>query len=155
MATTRSAKPTAPASSLRPLIDALVQSAFTVMAVLNEVAADADLSLSQLRVLAILRDRRAGVTALADHLGLEKSTMSGLVERAEKRGLLKRAPSASDGRAVELFLSPSGAKLAERLYAVVEGALEPMTGVLRAEERERLRGLLEKMLAPGARGTAR
>jgi hypothetical protein len=28
------------------------------------------------------------MTALGDYLGLEKSTMSGLVERAENRGLL-------------------------------------------------------------------
>ena len=87
------------------LIDALVQSAFVVMAVLNRLAADNDLSLTQLRVLAILRDRRLGMTALAAYLGLEKSTMTGLVERAEKRGLLQRAPHAVDGRAVEVLIS--------------------------------------------------
>ena len=75
------------------LVDALVQAAFTVMAVLNKVGADNDLSLTQLRVLAILRDRRPRITVLADYLGLEKSTMTGLVDRAEKRGLLERAPN--------------------------------------------------------------
>lgn len=90
-----------PSPEPESLTDVLVQVAFTTMAVLNKVAADSDLSLTQLRVLAILQDRRLGVTALAEYLGLEKSTMSGLVERAEKRGLLDRAPSAADGRAVE------------------------------------------------------
>jgi DNA-binding MarR family transcriptional regulator len=135
-----------PASDPGGLIDALVQAAFMTMAVLNEVAADGDLSLTQLRVLAILRDRRLGMTALADYLGLEKSTMSGLVERAEKRGLLKRAPNANDGRVVEVFLSAKGRELAARLYAEVERSLTPKIGALGPADRHRLQGLLERML---------
>ena len=131
------------------LVDALVQAAFAAMAVLNKVGADNDLSLTQLRVLAILRDRRLRMTGLADYLGLEKSTMTGLVDRAEKRGLLERAPSASDGRAVDVFLSPDGAELAERLYAHVVRSLSPMTNKLAPAERSQLQALLERM--PGSR----
>src|SRR5580658_700648 len=95
-------------SEAAALIDALVQTAFGALAVLNEVAADNDLSLTQLRVLAILRDRRVGVTALAEYLGLEKSTMSGLVERAEKRGLLARTQDKDDGRGVRVSITTDG-----------------------------------------------
>ena len=130
------------------LFDALVQAAFVTMAVLNKVGADNDLSLTQLRVLAILRDRRVRITVLADYLGLEKSTMSGLVDRAEKRGLLERAPSASDGRAVDVFLSPDGAALAERLYSHIGRSLSPMTNELAPTEQRRLQTLLERMLGP-------
>ena len=130
------------------LVDALVQAAFVTMAVLNKVGADNDLSLTQLRVLAILRDRRLRMTALADYLGLEKSTMTGLVDRAEKRGLLQRAPNASDGRAIDVFLSPAGAELAERLYAHVGRSLSPMTSELALAEQRRLQALLKRMLGP-------
>jgi DNA-binding MarR family transcriptional regulator len=130
------------------LVDALVQAAFATMAVLTKVGADNDLSLTQLRVLAILRDRRLKMTALADYLGLEKSTMTGLVDRAEKRGLLERAPSASDGRAVDVFLSPEGAELAERLYAHVVRSLSPLTSELAPADQRRLQTLLERMLGP-------
>jgi DNA-binding MarR family transcriptional regulator len=129
------------------LVDALVQAAFATMAVLNKVGADNDLSLTQLRVLAILRDRRLRMTALADYLGLEKSTMTGLVDRAEKRGLLERAPNSSDGRAVDVFLSPEGAELAERLYTHVGRSLSPMTSELAPAEQRRLQALLELMLS--------
>jgi DNA-binding MarR family transcriptional regulator len=129
------------------LVDALVQAAFAMMAVLNKVGADNDLSLTQLRVLAILRDRRLRMTALADYLGLEKSTMTGLVDRAEKRGLLERAPNSSDGRAVDVFLSPEGAELAERLYTHVGRSLSPMTSELAPAEQRRLQALLELMLS--------
>ena len=137
-----------PAAGQDGLVDALAQAAFATMAVLAKAGADNDLSLTQLRVLAILRDRRARITTLAGYLGLEKSTMSGLVERAEKRGLLERAPSADDGRAVEVFLSPAGAKLAERLYARIARSLSPMTGTLTPAEQRRLQTLLERMLTP-------
>jgi DNA-binding MarR family transcriptional regulator len=128
------------------LVDVLARAAFMTMAVLNKAAADADLSLTQLRVLAILRDRRLRVTTLAGYLGLEKSTMSGLVDRAEKRGLLGRAGSPGDGRAVEVFLTPLGAELAERVYPHVERSLHPMTSQLTPAEQRRLRSLLERML---------
>lgn len=140
-----------PAASTREgdqdgLMDALARAAFATMAVLNKVGAENDLSLTQLRVLAILRDRRLGMTALADHLGLEKSTMTGLIDRAEKRGLLARASSTADGRAVEVFLSPEGTALAARLSADVRRSLSPMTSHLAPIEQRQLRALLERLL---------
>jgi len=141
-------QPAARAEAAGPdgLVDALAQAAFTTMAVLTRVAADSDLSLTQLRVLAILRDRRLRMAALADYLGLEKSTMTGLVDRAEKRGLLQRAPSASDGRAVDVFLGPAGEELADGLYARVASALSPLTGRLARPEQRQLQALLEQLL---------
>lgn len=129
------------------LVDALVQASFVTMAVLNKVGAEHDLSLTQLRVLAILRDRRLRMTALANYLGLDKSTMTGLVDRAEKRGLLERAPNPTDGRAVDVFLSADGAKLADRLYAQVEQSLSPRLSSLAQPDRRRLGTLLEQLLA--------
>src|SRR5262245_18594032 len=96
-------KPSKTPASANELVDALAQAAFVTMAVLNTLAAENDLSLTQLRVCGILRDRRLRMAGLAGYLGLEKSTMTGLVDRAEKRGLLARAPSPEDGRAIEVF----------------------------------------------------
>lgn len=42
------------------LVDGLVRSAFQVMGVLTRIGAEYDLSLTQLRVLGILRDRTPG-----------------------------------------------------------------------------------------------
>jgi DNA-binding MarR family transcriptional regulator len=122
----------------RDLTDALVQASFAVMAVLNRVSAEHDLSLTQLRVLAILRDRRGRISELADYLGLDKSTVSGLVDRAEKRGLLRRA--------VDVYLTPDGARLAGQAADQVARALAAMTGQLGPAESRRLTALLERML---------
>ena len=127
------------------LVDALAQTAFATMAVLNKVGTENDLSLTQMRVFGILRDRRLRMTALADHLGLEKSTMTGLVDRAEKRGLLERAPNPIDRRAVDVFLSPTGIELAEQVSAQVARSLAALTDGLTATEQHRLQALLERL----------
>jgi len=131
------------------LIDALAQASFEAMAVLNRVAAEHELSLTQLRVLAILRDRRVRMSELAEFLGLDKSTISGLVDRAEKRGLLERGPNAADGRAVDVYLTADGARLAEQGTGQAAVALSPMTGRLTTAETRRLTALLERLLGDG------
>jgi DNA-binding MarR family transcriptional regulator len=128
------------------LIDALVRTSFVTMAVLNRVGAEHDLSLTQLRVLALLRDRRVKMSELADYLGLDKSTISGLVDRAEKRGLLQRIPNPIDGRGVDVVLSTEGMELAERGASQIARSLSPMTSTLTRAEAHRLTTLLERML---------
>ena len=130
------------------LVDALARTAFTVMGVLTRVGAENDLSLTQLRVFGILRDRRLRMKGLADHLGLDKSTMSGLVQRAERRGILERGTSPGDGRAVEVFMTAAGLALADRIFGEVRAALAPAIGHLGADDRRELTRLLEGVLGP-------
>jgi DNA-binding MarR family transcriptional regulator len=127
--------------------DALVRSAFRVMGVLTRVGAAHDLSLTQLRVLGILRDRRLRMTELAGYLGLDKSTMSGLVDRAERRGLLARDRNPGDKRVVDVFITPAGLDLADRVQAEIQRDLAPATGRLDPRQRAQLAGLLELVLA--------
>ncbi len=127
------------------LVDALAQVAFATTNALTRVAAANELSLTQLRVLAILRDRRLRVTVLADHLGLEKSTLSGLIDRAERRGLVARAPSPSDRRAVHVFLTAAGAELARRGADQVRQELAPLIDPLSPAEQRRLGQLLGRL----------
>jgi DNA-binding MarR family transcriptional regulator len=144
-------EPAAPSAGAgqQQLIDALARASFATMAVLSRVAAEHDLSLTQLRVLAILRDRRIRMSELADYLGLDKSTISGLVDRAQKRGLLRRAPDPADGRAVDVFLTTDGIHLAETGASEIAQSLAPMTGRLTTADTRRLTTLLEHLLERG------
>jgi DNA-binding MarR family transcriptional regulator len=140
--------PAAPAAGTddQELIDSLVRASFATMGVLTRIAAEHDLSLTQLRVIAILRDRRVKMSELANYLGLDKSTISGLVDRAEQRGLLQRAPNPADRRAVDVFLTAEGRQLAEVGASGITRSLAPMTGKLTAAESRRLTTLLERLL---------
>ena len=128
------------------LADALVTTSFVTMAVINRIGAENDLSLSLIRVLGILSDRRPRMTELADYLGLEKQTMSGLIARAEKRGLVARAPNEEDGRATDVFLTSDGAKLVKRLQVQGKQALAPLVERLSASDQQLLQELLQRML---------
>ncbi|OYN80788.1 MarR family winged helix-turn-helix transcriptional regulator [Mycolicibacterium sphagni] len=128
------------------LLEDLVRTSFAVMAVLNRVAAENDLSLTQLRALAILRDREPTMAQLADYLGLERSSVSGLMDRAVRRGLAQRTTSRTDGRSVNVSLTAEGHRLGVHIGDQVAGLLAPMTGRLSAAEQKRLSALLFAML---------
>ena len=81
-------------------MDALAQLSWHVQSSIGDAAAVHGISLSQLRLLGILRDREPEMLALARYLRLDKSSVSGLVARAEVRGLVERTALATDGRRV-------------------------------------------------------
>lgn len=112
----------------------LAQIALTVTTVLTRLAAEHDISLTQLRVLGILRDHAPRMTELADFLGLEKSTMSGLIARAERRGLVARVPDDDDARATTVTMTPAGHRLAARLARQVHAGLRPFVDRLSDDE---------------------
>ncbi|WP_395244146.1 MarR family winged helix-turn-helix transcriptional regulator [Agromyces sp. MMS24-K17] len=135
------------ASTDARLVDALGQATLTISAVLTSVAAEHDLSLTQLRVFGILRDRTLRMADLADYLGLERSTLSGLIDRAEKRGIVHRTRSREDGRAIEVTLSDAGRALAREAETAFADALDPLVARLSPADRGELATLLERMLA--------
>ena len=129
------------------LRDSLVQVSFAVTAVLSRVAAEQDLSLTQLRVLGILRDRKPTMAELADYLGLERSTVSGLIDRAVQRGLVEKDTDPADGRSVRVSLTAQARRLASGIVAEIGELMLPLTGRLNAGEQKRLTDLLAKVLA--------
>lgn len=133
-----------------PDVDAVVQSSFAVIDVLTAAAARHGLSLTQLRLLGILRDRSPSMAAIADHLGLDRSSVSGLIDRAERRGLVSRRTSADDARVTIIDLTAGGLELAEELATTVGGRIEALLEGLTAAERHQLAGLARR-LAPSAR----
>ncbi len=128
------------------LRDNLVQVSFAVTAVLNRVAAEHDLSLTQLRVLGILRDREPTMAQLATYLGLERSTVSGLIDRAVQRGLVQKTTDPADARSVRVSLTAEAQRLATRIIAEINELMAPMTDQLSNSEQNRLTALLAKVL---------
>ena len=63
----------------------MAQLAFLVHGLLEHRAAEQGLSVIQARLLGVLRDRTPTMNELARLLGLDKSSVTGLVNRAERR----------------------------------------------------------------------
>lgn len=131
---------------LEELRDALAQMSFALMAVLTEVAAEHDLSLTQLRVLGILRDRQPTMADLAAFTGLERSTVSGLIDRASARGLVVKTADPHDGRSVRVTLTESARHLVPEITGAIGDRIQPVTSRLSAVEQTKLTALVNKAL---------
>jgi DNA-binding MarR family transcriptional regulator len=123
------------------LADALFQLSFALQARLTRIAAAHDLSVVQVRLLGILRDREPGMLELANHLGLEKSSLSGLVDRAEARGLVERIPSPDDRRAATIRVTARGRKLSRTISDAVHAEIDALVRPLPAPARKQLAAL--------------
>jgi len=132
-----------------PLLAALVPVSFAVMAILQQVAAAHGLSLTQLRLLAILRDRQPTMSELAEYLGLDRSSVSGLIDRAEKRGLARRIASDVDRRSSRVLLTRDGYLLAGDGSREIDARMDPLTRALTGQERDELARLLSRFLLSG------
>ncbi|OPH57797.1 transcriptional regulator [Paenibacillus ferrarius] len=128
------------------IVDSLVQLSYLVQTVLGRVGAGHDLSIIQIRLLGILRDREPSMLQLAQYLGLDKSSITGLVDRAERRGLVERTISPTDRRGFNVRVTSAGQQLIDvvgneikhQINAVIEGLIE--------SERAHLTELASKVL---------
>jgi DNA-binding MarR family transcriptional regulator len=132
------------------LVDGLYQMSFVLHARLTRIAAAHDLSVVQVRLLGILRDREPGMLELAGYLELEKSSVSGLVDRAEARGLVERVPSPDDRRATTIRVTAQGRRLSRVIEDAVTAEVGALVEVLPAADRKHLAASLGRVVA-GAR----
>ena len=105
----------------------------------------AELSPGRVGIL-ILIDANAGVTqsGLAQAVGLDRSTMVGLLDRLEERGLIERRRG-EDRRTNELWLTRSGRTLVAQLKRRIAVHERRVAARLTAAERTALIALLEKL----------
>jgi len=104
-----------------------------------------DLTPPQARALLIM-DEKAPMKALADVLRCDASNVTGITDRLEARGLVRRESTKGDRRVRLLALTPRGKRLRRQLQESIESK-SPVTAGLSPIERETLRDLLAKLVA--------
>ena len=87
---------------------------------------------------------------LARFLGLDKSSVTGLVDRAERRGLVARVPSATDRRAVLVSLTDEGRSFVSQAAAAFEADVSALLSRLPPRERETLSRIVSRLLVAHA-----
>jgi MarR family transcriptional regulator, lower aerobic nicotinate degradation pathway regulator len=128
------------------LVDALAQLSFLIQGTLAGHAAGNDLSMIQTRLLGVLRDREPTMQELARLLELDKSSVTGLVDRAERRRLVQRAPSSDDRRAVHVILTPLGRQSIAEVGAAFTADVASLTDSLPATEKKQLSVLATRIV---------
>ena len=132
--------------------DGLAQLSFLIQGILERRAREHDLSVIQIRLLGVLRDRMPTMNELARLLGLDKSSVTGLVDRAERRGLVTRVPSTADRRAVLVSLTDHGRSLAYAGAARFDADISLLLEHLAPSERDTLSRLISRLLVAHAAG---
>ncbi|WP_263170177.1 MarR family winged helix-turn-helix transcriptional regulator [Streptomyces sp. SCSIO ZS0520] len=101
-----------------------------------EVARDFGLTSQQIQLLCMLTGRPS-FGELAASLGCDKTNITGLVNRLEKRGVLAREPDTRDRRISRVVLTETGEELRERVRRQFGAAVQERFGRLGPEERAR------------------
>lgn len=132
-------------------MDSLVQLSFLVQSVLGRIGAEYDVSIVQIRLLGILRDREPSMLQLAQHLGLDKSSITGLIDRAERRGLVERIASLSDRRGFNVRVTSAGRQLIHTAGREIERRINALAEGLTERERSQFAALAVQMLGTFAK----
>jgi DNA-binding MarR family transcriptional regulator len=84
---------------------------------------------------------------IAREYGIDASAVTRLIDRLEKRGLLKRVRSEADRRVVRLALTDDGRAMAEQVPAIFTHVLDNLLSGFSPEEVGFLKNMLRRILA--------
>ncbi|MFS0716984.1 MarR family winged helix-turn-helix transcriptional regulator [Arthrobacter sp. 1P04PC] len=131
--------------------ESLFRAQVAVMRRLQGGPAFRDLAVNEYDVLFTLSGCPTGwlrQNELNDHVLLSQSSLSRLVERLEKRGLVERRPAPNDGRGVLVRLTDTGRELQKQIGREhVRDIAALVSPALTAEEQQELLRLTDKLRA--------
>ena len=107
---------------------------------------DRNLTPTQGQILALLRLRAAGglrLAELAEGLGVTPATVSDAVSALEEKGFLQKSRHEEDGRALQISLTASGKREADRASGWPDFLLKGIAALSPAEQAVFLRGIIK------------
>jgi DNA-binding MarR family transcriptional regulator len=96
------------------------------------------------------RDAPLSPAALAEHTGVTRATITGLVDTLERDGLVTRTPDPEDRRMMAVGLTPRGEKLLQKVLPSHFRQMAQLMEPLSEAERKTLVRLLTKILSRAA-----
>ncbi len=138
-------------STERPdLVGALVQLMHVLQDLYAVTSRPLGLTPQQAHLLCVLLAGPMGMTDLSRVLSIERSSLSTMVDRVERRGLVARAADPGDRRACRIGLTTSGRTLADEAHRAFTDRVEELVGVLPADRREALATMVSGVAAATA-----
>jgi DNA-binding MarR family transcriptional regulator len=123
-------------SEIKPEVDSILEAIVYLYTesrrVTKEVARRVDLTGPQLTVLKMLEGLGdLSLSELSERIRAQNSTVTGIIDRMEREGLVVRARSTEDRRVVHIRLTEKGARIAREIAVepmeVFRGALESLS----------------------------
>jgi DNA-binding MarR family transcriptional regulator len=100
---------------------------------------EVDVSYQQLNVLYYVRAEDASMADIARVLGVAPTVITGLVDRLESRGLIRRESHSTDRRRIQLVLTEQGHEISQRVEREITARIAKQIGLLPPERQEHLR----------------
>jgi len=125
----------------------LIQITSLVQGIYARVSERHDLTPVQARLLCVLLGGPRGMAELAQCFGVEKAALTGLMDRAERRGLARRSPVPGDRRALRVTLTDAGHRAAAAFHAEVSAELGRLVATLAPHDREQFRSTVAEIIA--------
>lgn len=89
-----------------------------------------------------IEDKRASPAELSDLTGISRSTMTGIIDRLERDGLVERKKCSDDRRSQNIIFTKNGSALMENLNEMMDKIRREPLQALSAEQLLVLRGYL-------------
>jgi MarR family transcriptional regulator, organic hydroperoxide resistance regulator len=116
----------------------LFKAYFSIYKYLKKVFTEHDIenmNPTRLGILLALADENGLIMSkLGQKLFLEKSTMTGVIDKMESDGLVERQSDENDRRALRIYLTPRAKRLNETIFKVIDEAYGNLSVDLTAQE---------------------
>jgi DNA-binding MarR family transcriptional regulator len=96
---------------------------------------------------AMVFDGKTTPSGAADFLGVDRGTVTRLIDKLESQGLIQRNPSTEDGRRISITVKPEGEALARILQAHSRAVNALFIANLKQRDADRFIDLVKTMLA--------
>ncbi|HET9659498.1 MAG TPA: MarR family transcriptional regulator [Thermomicrobiales bacterium] len=110
-----------------------------ISALIPSIIPEVDVSYQQLNVLYYVRAEDASMADIARMLGVAPTVITGLVDRLEVRGLIRRESHPTDRRRIQLVLTEHGQEISQRVEEAIAARIEQQIGLLDPERQQHLR----------------
>src|SRR5882757_9337430 len=120
------------------LVGSLVQLMHLLQDVYAETSRPLGLTPQQAHLLCVLLGGPLGMTELSRILSIERSSLTSMVDRLERRDLVARTANPTDRRASHIELTVDGRSLAHDAHDAVVARIETLTADLPAATRKTL-----------------
>ena len=129
------------------LASALVQTMHRLQDLHAETSRPLGLTPQQAHLLCVLISGPLGMTELSRILSIERSSLTSMVDRLERRDLVARVANPTDRRACRIELTAAGKDLAHQCHDAVVDRIRDLTSELPAATRQTLTKALQSILA--------
>jgi DNA-binding MarR family transcriptional regulator len=129
------------------LASALVQTMHRLQDLHAETSRPLGLTPQQAHLLCVLISGPLGMTELSRILSIERSSLTSMVDRLERRDLVARVANPTDRRACRIELTAAGKDLAHQCHDAIVDRIRDLTSELPAATRQTLTKALQSILA--------